>query len=159
MNMTLNTVEQSLATLAGMHRMLQNIQNGTNYSKKRNISYDINGAGGEIAVAKYFKVYPDLSTGPHRRGHDLTVNEHTIDVKATTYNPGYLQCKTYKQVADADWYILVHANFPEFRILGGAPAEELLQDHNIKDMGYGPVYHLEQSQLCSINRITSDLPF
>ena len=145
--MTLNIVERELVTLAGMHRMHQNIQNGKNYSETRNLNYDINGVGGELAVAKFFKVYPDLSTGPHRRGYDLTVNQTTIDVKTTSYNPGYLQCKTYKKVADADVYILVHAHFPTYTILGGIRSTEFLQEYNIKDVGYGPVYHQEQSQL------------
>ena len=88
----------------------------TNFIQK--LDPDIIGTGGEIAVAKYFKTYPDLSIGPHRRGYDLQVNGTTIDVKTTTFNPGYLQAKLNARIEDADIYILVHAHFPEFTIIG-----------------------------------------
>jgi len=144
---TLNQTEMQMATLNGMGRMVQNQINGISSQGRRKLDPDINGAGGEIAVAKYFNRYPDLSIGPHRRGWDLEVNRRTIDVKTTTYQPGYLQAKTYKKIKDADMYILVHAAFPIFTIIGGVKSEELMQEHNIKDMGYGPNYTLEQSQL------------
>jgi hypothetical protein len=41
----------------------------------------------------------------------------------------------------------VHASFPRFTILGGAQSEDLLQQVNMQDMGYGPKYIMEQSQL------------
>ena len=136
-----------------MGRLVQNQTNGVSSNGRRKLDPDIIGTGGEIAVARYFNCYPDLSIGPHRRGYDLEVNGTTIDVKTTTFNPGYLQAKTKKKVSDADMYILVHASFPTFTILGGVRAAAFLQDYNIKDMGYGPNYTLEQSQLHSLKSL------
>ena len=130
--------------------MLQNQTNGVTSQGPRKLEPDINGAGGEIAVCKYFNRYPDLSIGPHYSGYDLKVKGNKVDVKTTSYDPGYLQAKTKKKVDDCDVFILVHVSFPTFTILGGARSSDLLQDVNIQDMGYGPKYVLEQSQLSSM---------
>ena len=47
----------------------------------------------------------------------------------------------------SDLFILVHADFPSYTIIGGIRAEEFLQDWNIKDMGYGNKYIIESSAL------------
>ena len=130
-----------------MTRMVQNQQNGTNSNGIRKLDPDINGVGGEIAVCRYFNRYPDLTIGPHYRGFDLKVRNTKIDVKTTTYLPGYLQAKTNKTSKDCDMFILVHADFPTYTIIGGIRAEEFLQDWNIKDMGYGNKYIIESSAL------------
>jgi hypothetical protein len=103
--------------------------------------------GGEIAVCKYFDRFPDLTIGPHFSGYDLKVKGKRIDVKTTTYNPGYLQAKPTKKIDACDLYILVYAEFPRFEILGGCTASGLIQDGNLKDLGFGTCYTLEQSQL------------
>ena len=46
-----------------------------------------------------------------------------------------------------DIFILVHAEFPRFEIIGGVTASELIQNGNLKDTGFGMSYTLEQSQL------------
>jgi len=133
--------------------MLQNKKNTSSSSAKNKLDVDINGAAGEIACAKYFNVYFDTSISPHRRGYDIEVSGVTIDVKTTSYNPGALTAKTYKKVKDANLYVLVHCDFPKFTIMGGAIASELLVDWNIKDTGYGRVFHMDQSQLRSIDEL------
>ena len=130
--------------------MLQNQQNGVFSRGPRKLDQDINGMGGEIAVCKYFNRFPDLTIGPHFSGYDLTVKGKRVDVKTTTYNPGYLQAKPTKKIDACDLYILVYSEFPRFEILGGATSFEFIQSGNLKDMGYGPFYTLEQSQLRSI---------
>ena len=136
-----------LAVLAGMGRMVQNQKNGVTSQGPRKLDPDVNGVGGEIAVCKYFNRYPDLSIGPHRRGYDLKVKGSRVDVKTTTYSPGYLQCQTTKLIQDCDIYILVYANFPHFEIIGGMHAKEFLQPWNIKDMGYGDKYIIDDTAL------------
>ena len=130
--------------------MLQNQTNGVISRGQRKLEPDINGAGGEIAVCKYFNRYPDFSIGPHYSGYDLKVQGKKVDVKTTSYDPGYLQAKTKKNPSDCDVFILVHVSFPTFTILGGARSSDLLQSINLQDMGYGPKYILEQSQLSSM---------
>ena len=149
----LSQTEIELAVLHGTARMMQNKQNGASSRGVRKLDPDIIGVGGEIVVCRYFNVYPDLTVGPHYRGHDLTFRRLKIDVKTTGYNPGYLQAKTNKKASDCDIFILVHADFPTFTILGGSRSNELLQDYNIKNMGYGDNYVLEQSQLTEIGNL------
>ena len=153
MKITLNQTEMELAAIAGMGRMVQNQTNGTNSNGTRKLDPDINGVGGEIAVCKYFNKYPDLTIGPHYRGFDLKVGKTKVDVKTTTYLPGYLQSKTNKTKKDCDVFILVHAKFPDFTILGGIQSEEFLQPWNIKDMGYGDKYILEHATLKPLQQI------
>ena len=147
MRIVLNTVETELAALAGTARMISNQQSGVISRGKRKLDPDINGMGGELAVCKYFNRWPDLSIGPHHSGYDLKVKGKRVDVKTTTYDPGYLQAKPTKKVTACDIYILVHAEFPNFEILGGAASRHLISRVNLKDMGYGACYTLEQSQL------------
>jgi len=130
--------------------MMQNHKNGLNTQKKY-LDPDVNGMAGEIAVAKYFNRYPDLTIGPHYSGYDLMIAGKKVDVKTTTRNPGWLQAKLKKKVTDADIYIMVTADMPHYTIQGGATAQDLIQQHNIKDTGYGPNYTLEMDQLTPLN--------
>lgn len=139
--------------MSGAERMLQNQKNGTSSPKVKKLDPDINGMAGEIAVAKYFNRYPDFSVGPHRRGYDLVVAGRKVDVKTTTYQRGFLQVKAHKKIEDADIYVLVYANIPEYVIMGGAYSHELIQQQNIKDTGYGPYYTFEHSQLKSMEEL------
>ena len=132
--------------------MIQNQKNGTSFRKQK-LDPDINGMAGEIAVAKYFNRFPDFSVGPHRRGYDLIISGRKVDVKTTTYNPGYLQPKLNKKFEDADIYLLVTADLPHYTIQGGATAQDLLRKTNIKDTGYGQFYTLEQFQLKSVQQL------
>lgn len=133
--------------------MLQNQTNGVISRGPRKLDPDINGMGGEIAVCKYFNRFPDLTIGPHFSGFDLKVKGKRIDVKTTSYKPGYLQAKSTKKKEACDIYILVYACFPEFEILGGVTSEKFIHSVNIKDLGYGPTYTLEPNQLQSLESL------
>lgn len=133
--------------------MCQNQSNGVKSNGARKLDPDINGMGGELAVCKYFNRFPDLTIGPHYNGFDLVAKGKKIDVKTTTYDPGYLQCKQSKRISDADIYILVIAKFPQFTICGGVTSQSFLQPCNLKDMGYGLNYTLERSQLVPLEQL------
>tara|TARA_R100000664_G_scaffold7469_1_gene12592 strand:- start:6770 stop:7237 length:468 start_codon:yes stop_codon:yes gene_type:complete len=153
MQIILNHLEAQIAVQMGTARMLQNQKNGVISRGPRKLEPDINGAGGEIAVCKYFNRYPDTTIGPHFSGYDLKVKGNRVDVKTTSYDPGYLQAKIKKDPKDCDVFVLVHVSFPVFTILGGASSSQLLQDINIQDMGYGAKYVMEQSQLNSMEQL------
>ena len=136
--------------------MMQNQTNGVISRGTRKLDPDINGMGGEIAVCKYLNSFPDLSIGPHYSGYDLTVNDKKIDVKTTTYNPGYLTAHTKKQVNACDIYILVYAALPRFTILGYEYSANLIQECNLKDTGYGMRYTLESTQFKPIEEFHAD---
>ena len=102
---------------------------------------------GEIAVAKYFNRYPDLTVGPHHSGYDLIVAGKKVEVKTTSYNPGLLQQSLKKKVTDADIYVLVHIDLPDCNIIGGVAAKDFIAQSNVRDTGYGSMYTMESSQL------------
>lgn len=107
----------------------------------------------EIAVARYCNRYPDLTIGPQKGGADLVIAGKKVDVKTTTMNPGYLQASLKKRMSDADIYLLVTNNFPNFTIQGGAFNHQLLNKTSIRDTGFGNKYTLEQFQLCSLKEL------
>ena len=149
-NQKLTLVEQSLAMTAGMHRFLQNQKNGTNSNSSR-LDKDVRGVGGEITVAKWLNVYPQLTTGPHRGGPDLDFKGETIDVKTTKHSPAFLKASLKTKVTASDIYILVHESvFPVYKIIGAIRAEEFIQEGNINDTGWGKEYSLEEHQLDSL---------
>ena len=150
MYITLNQIEQYLAKTVGQERRNQNQQNGRN-SDELALDNDINGFGGELAVARAINAYPDFTIMPHRRGYDLTKiengKEYTVDVKTTRSNPGSLMAKRWKKVDDCSLYVLVHGKLPRYEIQGWVWSRELINDSNLMDNGYGKHYYMERSQL------------
>ena len=122
-------------------------------SQNANFNPDISGMAAEIAVARYCNRYPDLTIGPQRGGADLVIAGKTVDVKTTVMNPGYLQASLNKKLSDADIYLLVTNNFPNFTIQGGVFNFQLLNNSNIRDTGFGNKYTLEQSQLSGLKEL------
>jgi len=130
--------------------MNQNQRNGVTSRGLRDLTIDMRGVCGELAVCKKYNAYPDFVIGPHYSGYDLSINDVKIDVKTTKYNPGYLQAKLKKNVKDCDAFILVHDASPVFTLLGWARSEELISETNIKDTGYGPNYNMDSSSLATM---------
>lgn len=109
---------------------------------------DLNGIGGEIAVAKRFNVYPDTELDSSELPeHDLIIKGKKVDVKTTKYSDGKLLATIKKKVDAVDIYVLVTGEFPVYQIVKWCKSEELISDKNIKDLGRGNVYALEQEKL------------
>lgn len=109
---------------------------------------DLNGVGAEMVFCKLFNLYPDFDLVPGK--HDaVTRKGATVDVKATKYRNGKLLAVTSKKLEASDVYVLVIGEFPKYRVVGYAKAEDLLNESQIKDLGRGPTYAMEQSELRS----------
>jgi hypothetical protein len=121
---------------------------------------DQNGIIGELAVAKRLNVYPDFAIEPSSGGIDLEYEGTTIDVKATEYTGGKLLAPIWKQHKDyADVFALVTIDWPNRDVDGTAPhveivgavrADVLFQDENVINLGHGPTFGMEQSELSSL---------
>jgi len=111
---------------------------------------DINSMGGEIAVARIFKIHPDLSTEPRRGGPDNIINGKVVDVKTTTYENGRLLAILDKKKDPCEIYILVRGTLPNYELSGWCYGEELFREGNIKNLGHGPGYVLENHKLRSM---------
>lgn len=108
---------------------------------------DIDGLLGEFAFAKLFNLWPDMEIG-HRPVNDLECVLGGIDVKTTRYSQGRLLASLKKKSIPSKWYVLMWLeNEQAIHFLGAASAKYFLQDENIKDLGRGPSYALEQSDL------------
>jgi len=109
---------------------------------------ELDGIGAEFAVAKALNIYPDLTLSVRSGGVELVSKTHArIDVKQTKYPDGMLLSLTSKKGEDIDTFILVTGTMPEYTIVGWCQAVDLLQQENIKDLGYGPTFALEQDKL------------
>jgi hypothetical protein len=112
---------------------------------------DIDGVIGEMCVAKYFNVFPDMSVGIRKGGADLLIRKKSIDVKTTRVKTGKL-LSTLKKIEDpCDIYILVIVDEKGGDIAGWIEKENLFLPENISDLGHGKGYVLKQEQLKKIN--------
>ncbi len=107
---------------------------------------DIIGFLAEFAVAKHFNVFPDLGITPRSGSADGIMKGKAYDVKATSRANGRLLA-TLKENPDVDIYILAIVNESEINIVGWTKKEDLIKEENIKDLGYGKGYVMDQSKL------------
>ena len=135
----LNSAEQKLAQYLAKARY----KNARDHSKpdmkkgpQSNEQTDLEGIASEIAAAKAINVYPDLETDLNDLPEIdiLSKKGYSIDVKATTYSNGKLITALWKKDKSCQFYMLVIGKFPKYRISGIMSANELMQDHRIKNL-------------------------
>jgi hypothetical protein len=120
----------------------------TQIGKQNPIDIDVDGVLAELAFAKCFNLYPDLSVGPRSGGADFTVNNKTIDIKATRYVNGKLLATIKKAKDPCDYYVLAVINKDnDVKLCGMAPKERLFLEENIVDLGHGKGYCSSQEKL------------
>jgi hypothetical protein len=149
MNITLNEVEIRLAKFVARKRYELARKNGRpnlRLGGQSDAETDLNGAAGEIAFCKAMNIYPNLITGEIDE-YDADIPYGTVDVKTTKYRNGRLLAVRSKKMRQADLYALITGEIPHFRFVGMATGSELFKDENIKDLGHGSGYVLDQSEL------------
>ena len=114
------------------------------------VSIDINGLGGELAFCKVCGIEIVDPLGVRSKGHDALVCGLRFDVKTTTCTYGRLLVHRTKTVKDADCYALVRGTLPTYEIAGWCWADDLIDESNLDDIGYG--YHY-------VAHVSSLLPF
>ena len=109
---------------------------------------EINGMGAELAYCKAFNLWPDLTVHVRSGGADMVNHEgQSIDVKATPHVNGWLLVPPYKIDKGVDLYALVTGFMPYYNIIGYATSDEIFNDDNLVDKGYGDTYGLPQEKL------------
>jgi hypothetical protein len=109
---------------------------------------DLLGVAGELAFAKRFNLYPDLTFSPRSLGHDfLTAKGKTVDVKTTDRQDGRLLVTPKKKAEPSDVYFLICGDVPRFELKGYATAEQVFDDGNLVNLGRGDCYAVEQKDL------------
>lgn len=150
MTVTLTDVEQRLARFVAHQREAANRDAGivnARIGPQSDQMTDLLGVGGEIAFARLFNVYPDLTIGARAGGADCTIGPYRLDVKTTHYAAGRLLAHTNKSLLAADVYALLEADFPRYRFCGFARAGDLLHPSRLMDLGHGPTYGMPQVDL------------
>ena len=156
---TLTAEEQEAARTLTRLRYESNRSSGVRNNKignQSNEETDLEGIGAEIAFGRMFKCPIDTSIEPRSGGED-TVNEcseglkKTVDIKTTTYENGRLLAVRTKKKGETDLFVLMVGKFPTYRFAGFATEDELLRPENLKDLGHGPTYALDQSKLHKID--------
>ena len=153
---TLTKLEQKISSTGGKMRYDSNRKAGlpnAKVSKRDPMDIEKIGVAGELAVAKYLNLYPDLSIFVRKSGADLiTHNNKKIDVKTTFYDRGKLIAFYKTDYGDVDTFVLVTAeHYPTVVIRGWAKREDLINDDKISNLGHGKVFVMEQSELRDID--------
>ncbi len=144
----LNSNEQKIAVLIAEQRYKTNREMGIKNRKAGSQSTyqtEVEGVGGELAFGKAFNLYPDFSTT--RGDYDLKIVDTTIDVKTTHYFTGRLIVPTTKKISDCDVYVLVVGEMPNYTIVGWLQSQHIINDEHRGNVGTGPVYLAEQTEL------------
>ena len=152
MKIELNETECNLACNHGISRYIKNKEKGTkNQSHKVNnhlIFTEIDGIAGEIAVAKFFRVYPDIDPTPREGGADLVTKTGVrIEVKTTAHESGKLMAQNWKKPEESDIFVLVVGTLPYFDIRGWIYTKELLVNERLELQKSGDCFVARQHEL------------
>lgn len=122
--------------------------NDKQMGKQAAFEIDEDGVIGEYAFCKAKNIFFDPSASPRSGSYDCVLMGKRIDIKTTRYAQGRLAVTT-KRNPDVDIYVLAlydpaadKVTFPGYIL-----ADYLYQPENLKDLGHGPSYVLEQSKL------------
>jgi len=157
----LNLEEQALCKFIAKRRYETARKAGVTNSKvgeQSNKDTDLEGVAAELAFAKFYKAYPsgvfDIGARSSKKGEDgsgdISINNLTIDVKATKYATGKLIAAQWKDHTHIDYYALVVGSFPTYDIKGLMATNELIQDERLDFLpnGTNKVYQASQDDLC-----------
>jgi len=137
-------------TLAVMRNTTARVNGVTDkqMGKQDPIQIDRDGILAEMAFGKQFNLYPDLSVYPRKGGADLITHQGLkIDIKATRYKSGRLLIHIDKDVEEVDIYVLGVVDGDSVDFVGYIKSKEAIQTQNLKDLGHGSGYVIEQTNL------------
>ena len=121
---------------------ITNLQMG----KQDPLDIDEDGVIGEYAFCKYWNIFFDPTVRPRSGTSDCTLMGLDFDIKTTRRIDGRLLAGM-KSNPEIDCYALAIIQGDKVIFPGYARASELIKEENITDLGHGPGYVLDQSQL------------
>ena len=133
----------SMRTLVNRAAGITNMKQGKQSQHKT----EVEGMAAELAFAKHFNICPVMTVKPVSGGSDGILKGKTIDVKVTAYPDGRLLAHPNKKKHPSDIFALLIGEMPNYRIAGYALAADLIHPDNLTDLGHGPVYAMNQSNL------------
>lgn len=142
-----SAIAQMLAVMRNTNARHNNVTD-KQVGKQSPIEIDRDGVLSEMAFGKAFNLYPDLAVKQTRSGVDLVgKNGNRIDVKSTRYKSGRLIIHIDKPLDEVDIYAFAIVDGDNVDLVGYIKAKDAMKKENIKDLGYGDVYVIEQDAL------------
>ena len=143
--------DQELAMVTSIAATRTAVARGANVKdakmgKKSGLQYDIDGFIGEYAFCKWKNIFVDLIPSPRSGSYDCLIKGKRIDVKTTRHQKGRLVA-VLKDNPDVDTYVLAIIDENIVSFPGYAHKGDLCQKRNIKNLGHGDGYALDQDQL------------
>jgi hypothetical protein len=123
---------------------------------------DWNGLCGELAFCKLLNLYPagvfDVNPRSAKKGQDkggdiILRSGLTVDVKTTKRTNGRLLTPIWKRVGTVDLLALMVGDVDKsqtFTYIGYMCESDLIQSHNVINLGYGSTYGVTQDKLCKM---------
>jgi hypothetical protein len=149
-----SAIAQILAVMRNTNARHNNVVD-KQVGKQSPIEIDRDGVLSEMAFGKAFNLYPDLAVKQTRSGVDLVgKNGKRIDVKSTRYKAGRLIIHIDKPLDEVDIYALAIVDGDNVDLVGYIKTEDAMRKENIKDLGYGDVYVIEQDALIKFKDAT-----
>lgn len=153
-NVKLESGEAEVAQIIGKARTRVNREKGI-FNRLRThddpIQTEIDGLGAEMAYCKAFNLWPDLTVSVRSGGADAYHNGKSIDVKHTAHINGMLLVTPDKSGKGTDVYALVTGRLPNYCVIGYATSDEIFNETNKVDLGYGEAYGIPQEKLHGYN--------
>lgn len=115
----------------------QEHKHGKAYINQRDLQIEISGLRGELAVAQYYGVSPNLGLEPDE-GWDFIINDKKVDVKYTTYIKGDLIFSSLAHFKADIAILTVELSPTEVVLKGWIERERFLREH---------LYHASQDQM------------
>lgn len=150
MILTITLTDAEVATakmIANLRSIVARANNVVDVRKTGNpLDMDELGMVAEFAFCKYWNIFCDIAPAPKSGGYDCILNGKRIDIKATHYKDGRL-IKTLKENKDVDCYALAIVDGNTVTFPGYVFSIELCQPKNIRDLGHGDNYVMDQKDL------------
>lgn len=125
-----------------------------NFKIDKNMSFyemNKNGFGAELSFCKIAQSKFDCTTiqkDNHFLKADTILNNGlSVDVKTTKYNSGKLLVRIGKEKKVVDLFALMIGTYPTYKFIGYAKFDEIINQENIMDLGWGKGYALPQEKL------------
>lgn len=122
-------------------------------TEKSGYEIDLIGIIAEIAFAKKFNVYPDLSISPRSHSHDAIFRDKTIDVKGTDLPNGRFLVTLKKEEKPCDVYVLAIVDCDRVSFPGYITKEHLFMEENKRDLGKGMGFVIDQNKLMPFRNV------
>ena len=151
--------KQKLSREIASKRYENNRRHGTqDRMMGKNEDAELEGAAAEIAFCQLFGTEPDLTTYTRSADNGTETTDTTlpcgltVDIKTTKHMNGRLITPLHKNIT-GDLFALMTGKFPNYIFRGFMSQENLIDDSNIGNLGYGLTYMANQDELKDLKDI------